>query len=58
MSTGDLTYDKPGIQHYLPTNFEIPTPPESLPLGITIDTSSDESDSNWQRKRDAERAQR
>eukprot|EP01034_Spumella_vulgaris_P027251 gene27251-33943_t len=54
----DVTFDKPGIQHFLPTNFEIPTPPEELPAGITIDTSSDESESNWQRRRDAERIQR
>lgn len=43
------------VNHYLISNIYFNL---LFCAGITLDTSSDESESNWQRKRDAERAGR
>ncbi|KAJ1439312.1 hypothetical protein B484DRAFT_415932 [Ochromonadaceae sp. CCMP2298] len=39
---GNITYDRPGVQHYLPSNFQIPIPPDDLPEDIPLETSSSE----------------
>jgi hypothetical protein len=51
--TGQITFDQPTIQFFLPPNFKIPEQPPDLPEGIDIDaqtSSSEESLGEWQRK--------
>jgi len=46
---GKITYDRPGLHHYLPPNFAIPVPPRDLPEDIPLMTSSseDSADEGW-----------
>ena len=41
--SGKITFDRPGLQHYLPPNFSIPLPPEDLPPDVPLETSSSSS---------------
>lgn len=56
-----ITYDKPGLQHYLPPNFMIPDPPVELPPNISLVSSSSEEESgsggDWEKQK-AESRQR
>ncbi len=49
--TGEIVIDRPSIQNYLPPNFTVPDPPEDLPPGISLDTSSSESEGEWENNR-------
>lgn len=49
--TKEKSIDRPGLEHYLPPSFEVPLPPRSLPEGFSLDTSSDESESDWAKAR-------
>eukprot|EP00605_Chrysophyceae_sp_TOSAG23-4_P001691 GSChrysophyteH1.ASY1.ANO1.1859.1 assembled CDS len=42
--TKEVTDERPGLQHFLPPSFEMPPPPKPLPAGVSLDTSSDESE--------------
>ena len=46
---GKITFDRPGLHHYLPPNFKIPVPPADLPADIPLMTSSseDSQDDGW-----------
>ncbi len=46
---GKITFDRPGLHHYLPPNFKIPVPPADLPDDIPLMTSSseDSQDDGW-----------
>jgi hypothetical protein len=45
--TGEISVDEPGLHHYLPPSFRVPTPPPKLPDGFSLDTSSSESESEF-----------
>jgi len=48
-----ITFEPPGLEHYLPSNFIIPDPPDPLPPDIPLASSSSSSDGDldeWQRK--------
>ena len=45
--TGEISMDEPGLHHYLPPSFRVPTPPPKLPDGFSLDTSSSESESEF-----------
>ncbi len=49
--TGEIVVDRPSIQNYLPPNFTVPDPPADLPPGISLDTSSSESEGEWEKNR-------
>jgi hypothetical protein len=57
---GNITFDKPGLHHYLPPNFHIPKPPEDLPSDIPIDTSSseDSGQEGWLQRYEEKRRQK
>lgn len=58
---GKITFDRPGLHHYLPPNFKIPVPPADLPEDIPLMTSSseDSQDEGWmQRYEDRRRKQK
>lgn len=42
--TGQITLDQPGLEHYLPPNFRVPTPPRPLPEGVSALSSESEED--------------
>jgi hypothetical protein len=44
LKTGQIAMERPGYEHYLPMTFQVPTPPEELPTGISLETSSDDDD--------------
>jgi hypothetical protein len=51
--TGQITYDVPTVQFYLPPNFKIPDEPPHVPEGVDINaatSSSEDSLGEWQRK--------
>jgi hypothetical protein len=48
--TGEISVDEPGLQHYLPPSFRVPTPPPKLPDGFSLDTSSSESEGEFMNK--------
>jgi hypothetical protein len=41
--TGEIVVAPPGIEHYLPPTFRVPSPPRPLPEGMSLETSSSES---------------
>ncbi len=49
--TGEITDERPGLQHFMPPSFEMPPPPKPLPEGVSIDTSSDESEDAYRKVR-------
>ena len=55
-----VTYDRPGLQHYLPPNFEIPIPPADLPEDVPLETSSsdDSAADDWLERYEQRRRQK
>ena len=49
--TKDVTIERPGLHHYLPPTFRMPPPPKPLPEGVSLDTSSDESEHAFRKTR-------
>ena len=41
-NTNEMSWTKPHIMMYLPGHFEVPSPPDALPPGVSIDDSTDE----------------
>ena len=54
---GNITFDRPGVHHYLPPNFQIPIPPLDLPADVPLETSSseDSEEEGWIQKYEAKR---
>ncbi len=42
--TGEITWDKPNIMMYLPTHFEVPSPPDPLPPDVSLEDSDSEKE--------------
>ena len=57
---GNITYDRPGLHHYLPPNFQIPIPPVDLPEDIPLETSSsdDSAADGWLERYENRRRQK
>lgn len=51
--TGQITLDRPGLEHFLPPAFEMPHPPGDLPENISYDTSESEDENAWKAERRA-----
>ena len=49
--TGDVSWERPTIATYLPPGYIIPAPPNPLPPGVSIDSTSDSSDDNNKRNK-------
>jgi hypothetical protein len=41
-NTNEMSWTKPHIMMYLPGHFEVPSPPDALPPGVSIDDTTDE----------------
>lgn len=50
-TTGDISWERPTIATYLPPGFVIPDPPDPLPPGISIDSTSSDSEREDSAKR-------